>query len=59
MTQEKLDKFWKGKDFYMKLSQKQEPDEEAGQCLQEYMGECIEYERILNMKESVLEEIGL
>ena len=45
MTQEKLDKFWKGKDFYMKLSQNQELDEEAGQRLQEYMGECIEYER--------------
>ena len=29
----------------MKLSQNQELDEEAGQRLQEYMGECIEYER--------------
>ena len=29
----------------MKLSQNQELDEQAGQRLQEYMGECIKYER--------------
>ena len=45
VTQEQEDKFWKGKDFYLKLSRNQELDELSGKYLYEYMCECIDYER--------------